>query len=66
MRELTDRELDAVCGGFAPQLLQLPTVYHQVNRAIVQPCVSQRRRIWLRQTSTVIGQSNVAINTNIF
>jgi hypothetical protein len=62
MRELTDRELDAVCGGLLNFFTFQNITNQQSNSAAV---VQASGGGFLSGNVAVIGQSNGAINTNI-
>jgi hypothetical protein len=58
MRELTDRELDAVCGGFS---FSQSISNSQSNSA----SVSQAASGWWAKNRSKVEQSNFAINANV-
>ena len=61
MRELTDRELDAVCGG----LLNFFTFQNITNQQSNSAGVAQDGGGILSGNVAIVGQRNNAINTNI-
>jgi hypothetical protein len=62
MRELTDRELDAVCGGLLNFFTYQNITNHQSNSAAVAQSSGGG---FFSGNVAVIGQANGAINTNI-
>jgi hypothetical protein len=63
MRELTDRELDSVCGGaFQLGLFSQQIQNRQTNNAVV---VQGSGGGFLSGNVAVVGQSNIAFNTNV-
>jgi hypothetical protein len=61
MRELTDRELDAVCGGWGSISFSQSISNSQSNSA----SVSQAASGWWAKNRSNVEQSNFAINANV-